>query len=67
VHSGELCDIETVGKYSIWLTLQEMLALVCSDVGYGCEDITRVCGSALNAVSVVDTTLSSLGVNIKVL
>jgi hypothetical protein len=36
-------------------------------MGDGCENIARVSRSSLNAVSVVDTTLSGLSIDIKVL
>jgi hypothetical protein len=44
-----------------------MLAFVCSNVGDGSEDIASVSGSALDAIPMVDTTLSSLSIHVKVL
>jgi hypothetical protein len=67
VHGRKLRNIETVGKNTIWLPLQKMLAFVCRDVGDSGENIARVRRSPLNAVSVVDTTLSSLRIHVKVL
>jgi hypothetical protein len=67
VHGRKLRNIETVGKNTIWLPLQKMLAFVCRDVGDSGENIARVGRSPFNAVSVVDATLSSLRIYIKVL
>lgn len=67
VHGGEFRHVQTVGQDTIGLALEKMLRLVCSNVGNGGKDIAGVCGGALNAVSVVDTTLSSFRVNVKVL
>jgi hypothetical protein len=44
-----------------------MLALVCGDVGYGREDISGVRSGTLDAVTMVDTTLSCFSIAIKVL
>lgn len=67
VSSREFLHVQTVGQNTIWLSLEKMLALVCGDVGDCCEDIGRVRRGSLNAVAVVNTTLSSLSVHIKVL
>lgn len=67
VDGRELGDIETVGQDTIGLSLEEMLGLEGSDVRNGGEDVASVCGSALYAVSVVDTSLSSLSIDIEVL
>lgn len=67
VHGGKFGDIETIGQHTIGLALQEMLALVCRNVGDRGEHVTGVCSCALDAVSVVDTTLSSFSINIKIL
>lgn len=42
-----------------------MLTLICGDVGDSCEDIGGVRSSALNAVSVVDTTLSGFSIHVE--
>lgn len=65
VHGRKLGDVETVGEDTIGLALEQMLTLVGGDVGNGGEDIAGVGGSTLDAVSVVDTTLSSLGIDIE--
>jgi hypothetical protein len=49
-----------------WLPLQEMLSLVGCDMRDCGKDITTVSGSALDTVSVVNATLASLMVDIKV-
>ena len=67
MHGGEFRNIETIRKHAVWLALQKMFGFVCSDVGDGCEDIAGVGRSSFDAVSVVDPTLSSLRIHIKVL
>ena len=67
VSSGELLDVQTVWQNTVWLSLEEMLALVGSDVGDCGEDIAGVGGGAFYAIPVVDTSLSSLCVNIEIL
>lgn len=64
---GEFLDVQTVGEDTVWLPLQQVLTLISCDVGDSGEDVGRVGCSALNAVSVVDTTLSSFGIHVKVL
>jgi hypothetical protein len=44
-----------------------MFTLVCSDVGYGREYISTVGGRALDTISMVNATLSSFVIDIKVL
>ena len=65
MHGRELGDVETVGEDTIGLALEQMLTLVGGDVGNGGEDIARMGGSSLDAVSVIDTALSSLSINIE--
>ena len=67
VGGGELLDVETVWKDAVRLSLQQMLTLVSSDMADGGENICRMSSTAFYAVSVVDTTLSGLGVNVEVL
>lgn len=67
VSGGELLDIQTVGQNTVRLALEEMLALVGGDVRDGGEDIGGVGGTAFNAVSVVDASLSGLGITVEVL
>lgn len=67
VHGREFLDIETVGKYSVRFSLEQMLTLVCCNVGHGSKDVASVSSSALNAVTVVDTAISSLRIHIKIL
>jgi len=42
-----------------------MLALVCSDVRNGGKDISGVGGGSLDAVSMVNATLSSFSIHVK--
>lgn len=65
VHGGELGDIQPIGQDTVRLPLQQVLTLVGRDVGNGCEDVTGVSCSTLYAVSVVDTALSCLSVNVE--
>jgi hypothetical protein len=67
VHGRKLRNIETVGENTVWFSLQKMFAFVCRDVGDSGENIARVGRSSFNAVSVVDATLSSLGIHIEIL
>lgn len=65
VHSRKLGDIETVWQDAVGLSLEQMLALIRCDMGDSRKDIARVGSCALDAVSVVDTPLSGLCVDIK--
>jgi len=67
VHGREFGDVQTVWQDTIWLALEKMLRLVGSNVGNSCEDIAGVRGGTLDTVSVINTTLSSFGIDIKVL
>lgn len=67
VGSAELLDVQAVGKDTVRLALEQVLALVSSDMGYGGEDICCVCRTALYAVAVVDTSLASFCVAVEVL
>ncbi len=67
MHGGELGHIETVGKHTVGLALEEMLAFVCGDVRDGREDIAGMSSCALDAVTMIDPTLASLRIHIKVL
>lgn len=67
VHGGELGHVETVGQDTVGFPLQQMLRLEGSDVRDSREDIARVGGSPFNAVSVIDASLASLCVYVKVL
>jgi hypothetical protein len=65
VGSRELLHIEAVGKHAVGFPLEEMLTFVSGDVGDGGEHIGGVRSSALDTVSVVDSTLSSFCVDIE--
>ena len=67
VHGGEFDDVETVGQDTIGFPLEQVFALVGGDVADGGEDVRGVGCGALDAVSVVDTTLSCFVIDVKVL
>lgn len=67
VHGGEFLDVESIRQYSIRLSFQEVLALVCSDVRNGREHIGRVSGGPFDAISVIDAPFAGLSINVKVL
>jgi hypothetical protein len=67
VRRRELLDVETIGQNSVWLALQQMLALVCGDVRDRGKNIGSVRSGALDAVPVVNAALSCFGIDIKVL
>jgi hypothetical protein len=65
VDSRELGDVETIGQNAVGLSLQQMLRLERCDVRNCGEDIASMCGSSLNTVSVVDTTLAGFSIDIE--
>jgi len=67
VSGRKLLDVQTIWQDTIWLSLEEMLAFVGSNVRNRSEDIASVSGSAFYAVPVVDASLSSLRINIEIL
>ncbi len=67
VHGREFLDVEAIGDDAIRLPLQEVLALVGRDVGDRGEDVGRVTGGPLDAVSMIDPPLPGFGVDVKVL
>jgi len=67
VHGGEFLHIQTIGQHTVGLALEQVLALECGDVRDRGEDIATVGSSSFNAVAMVDTTLSGLGIHIEVL
>ena len=60
-------DIEPIRSENIWLPLHQMLTLQPSDLTHSGEDMGKMSRSSLNAVSVIDPTLSSLMVTVKLL
>ena len=60
-------DIEPIRSENVWLPLHQMLALQPSDLTHSGEDMSKMSRSSLNAVSVIDPTLSSLMVTVKLL
>jgi hypothetical protein len=67
VSCRELLDVQAVGQNTVRLALEQMLTLVSSDMRYGCEDIGGVGSTAFYAVTVVNASLSGLGIAVKVL
>lgn len=63
----EFDNIETVRKNTIRFSLQQVLALVCSDMRHGRENIGAVCGRSFYAVSVVDTSFPSFMIDVEIL
>lgn len=67
VHGREFDYIETIGQDTVWLALEQMLGLVSGNVTDCSENVCAVSSSTLDAVTVIDTTLASLMIDIKVL
>lgn len=67
MHCLELDDIEAIGKDTVWFPFEEVLTFIGSYVGDGGEDICAMGCAALDAISVVYTTLPCLVVHIKIL
>ncbi|KAH6611194.1 hypothetical protein Trco_001214 [Trichoderma cornu-damae] len=63
----ELCDVEAVGEHAVRLPLQQMLRFKGGDVRDCREDVARMSGGTLDAIPMVDATLSCLGIDVKVL
>jgi hypothetical protein len=67
VHGLELHYVEAIGKHTIWLALEQVLRLVCGDVGNCGEHIGAMRRRALNTVSMVNPAFSCFVVDVKVL
>ena len=67
VHRLEFDYIEPVWKDAVRFSLEKMLGFVRGDMRHGCENVRAVRRGPFNAVAMVDTTLSSFVVNVKVL
>lgn len=67
VHSRKFLHIQSVWHNAIRLPLQEVLAFIGRDVRDRGEDVCRVRGSPLDAVSMINPPFAGLGVHIKVL
>lgn len=67
VHCLELDNIQTVGKDTVRLALQQVLRFVCGDVRDSCEDICAMSSGAFHAVAMVDAAFSSFVIHVKVL
>ena len=61
----ELDHIEAVGENDVWLSLQQMLRLLSCYLGNSAEDVCAVCGRSLQAVAVIDLSVTSLLVHIE--
>ena len=67
MHSRELLDVQSVRQNPIWFALQQVFALVRSDMRDSGENIRGMCSCTLDAVPVIDTTLARFSVDIEVL
>lgn len=67
MHSLKLDDIQAIGQYPIRLAFQQMLTLVCRNMGDGRKDISTVSSRTFNTVSVIDTTFPSFVIDVEVL
>jgi hypothetical protein len=65
VDRGEFRHVQAVGKHTIRLSLEKMLRLEGGDVRNCGEDVAGMSSGTLDAVSVVDTALASLRINIE--
>jgi hypothetical protein len=66
VQSGKLVSVESVRCHNLGSTLQQVLGFICCDLRHGSEHVTRVRRRPLDAVAVVDLTISCLLVRVKV-
>lgn len=60
------CCLPVLESYPTWFTLEQMLRFISRDMRHGGKDIATVCRSSLDAVSVIDASLSCLVVHVKV-
>lgn len=67
MHSLELDNIQSVGQHTIRFPFQQMFAFVRGDMRNGRENVSAVSSRPLDTVAVINSPLSSLMINIKVL
>ena len=67
VNRLKLDHIQPVGENAVWLPFQEVLALVCGDMGHGREYVGAVCRRAFDAVTMVNAALPSFVIDVKIL
>ena len=67
VHCREFLHIQSIRQHAVGFSLQQMFALVRGNVRYGGEDVRCMRGGPLDAVSMVDSTPSCLGIHVEVL
>jgi len=67
MHSLKLDDIQAIWQYTIRFAFQQMLTLVCRNMGDGRKNISTVSSRTFNTVSVIDTTFPGFVIDIKVL
>ena len=65
VDGRELGHVQTIGQHTVGFALEQVLALEGRDMRYGGENVTAMSSSALDAIPMVDTTLSCLRIYIK--
>src|ERR1051326_1581072 len=61
----KLLDVQAVRQHTIGLPLQQMLALECRDMRHRRENIRRVSSSPFDAISVIDSSLARLCINVE--
>lgn len=67
VHRLEFRNVEAIRKDPIGFAFEQMLALVCGDMGHRCKNIRTMCCRSFDTVSMVDTSFAGFMVYIKVL
>ena len=66
VHSAKLNNVQPIRQDSIRFPLQKMLSLVRRDMAHSSEHISTMCSTSFDAVTMVDTTLSSFVINVEI-
>ena len=66
MHGRELDDVEAIRQNAVRFPLEQVLTFVGGDVADGGENIGAMCGCALDAVAMVDTSLAGLVIDVKV-
>jgi len=67
VYRLEFNDIQAVGNYAVRFPFKQVFTFIGCDVRNGCEHVGAVCCRAFYAVSVINASLSSFMVDVKIL
>lgn len=67
MHGLKLDDVEAVGQHTIRFALEQMFAFIRGNMRDGRKNVRTMCGGALDAVAVVDSTLAGFVVDVEVL